>query len=322
VGIVPLRIFVTQPLLGDAIERLRTVGTVEVNPDARTILPKAKLIEAVRECEILCCLLHDRIDADVIDAAKSLLMISDGAINPTNVDVARAEARGIAVATIPNIVAEATADMQWALLLAIARRVVEADRALRGGLFPGGQSLHFAGARIAGKTFGSIGYGAIARFSAKRAHGFGMRVLYSKPRRLSEADEAADGLEYRGLDDLLRESDFVAINSAYGPETHHLIGEREIGLMKPDAYLINTARGPIIDEAALARALRAGRIAGAGLDVFENEPSVHPDLLALDNVVLTPHLGSANVDTRVAIADCIADNVLAFMNSQQKHSKF
>jgi glyoxylate reductase len=316
------RIFITQPLMGNAIERLRSVGTVEVYPDSHMILPKAQLMEAVRDCEILCCLLHDRIDAEVIDAAPSLVMISDGAINPTNINVTRARERGIVVANIPNIVAEATADMQWALLLAVARRVVEADRALRGGLFPGGQSLHFAGATVGGKTFGSIGYGAIGRFSAKRAHGFGMRVLYSKPRRLSPADEAADGLEYRDLDALLRESDFVAINAAYGPETHHLIGEREIGLMKPGAYIINTARGLIVDESALVRALVEGRIAGAGLDVFENEPSVHPDLLTFENVVLTPHLGSASVDTRVAIADCIADNVFAFMNSQGKHRKF
>jgi len=316
------RIFVTQPLLGSAIERLRTVGTVEVFPDAQTIIPRAELIEAVRECEILCCLLHDRIDAEVIDAAPSLMMISDGAINPTNINVTRARERGIAIANIPNIVAETTADMQWALLLAVARRVVEADRALRAGLFPGGQSQHFAGATIAGKTFGSIGYGAIGRFSAKRAHGFGMRVLYSKPRRLSSFEESAEGLEYRALDDLLREADFVAINAAYDSETHHLIGEHALGLMKPGAYLINTARGPIVDEAALVRALRAGQIAGAGLDVFENEPSVHPELLNLDNVVLTPHLGSASVDTRIAIADCIADNVLDFMNSQQKHRKF
>ncbi|HEY1729236.1 MAG TPA: D-glycerate dehydrogenase [Candidatus Baltobacteraceae bacterium] len=313
-----LRIFVTQPLLGNAIERLRAVGTVEVNPDSRTILPKAQLIEAVRGCDILCCLLHDRVDSEVIDAAPSLVMISDGAINPTNVNVTRARERGIVVANIPNIVAETTADMQWALLLAVARRVVEADRALRSGLFPGGQSLHFAGATVAGKTFGSIGYGAIGRFSAKRAHGFGMRVLYSKPRRLSADEEAADGIEYRSLDDLLRESDFVAINAAYGPETHHLIGARELALMKPGAYIINTSRGLIIDESALVRALVEGKVAGAGLDVFENEPSVHPDLLHFDNVVLTPHLGSASVDTRIAIADCIADNVLAFMNSQQK----
>jgi glyoxylate reductase len=307
--------------MGSAIERLRAVGTVEVNPDARTILPKAQLIEAARDCEILCCLLHDRIDADVIDAAPSLRMISDGAIHPTNVDLARASARGIVVANIPNIVAETTADMQWALLLAVSRRLIEADRALRGGLFPGGQSTHFAGATIAGKTFGSIGYGAIGRFSAKRAHGFGMRVLYAKPRRLPEADERADGLEYCSLDELLRESDFVAINAAYSPETHHLIDERALGLMKRSAYLINTARGSIVDEAALVRALCEGRIAGAGLDVFENEPNVAADLLGLDNVVLTPHLGSASIDTRVAIADCIADNVLAFMNSQQTHRK-
>jgi glyoxylate reductase len=317
-----MRILVTQPLLGTAIERLREIGNVEVYPDARTIMPKAQLIEAARDCDILCCLLHDRIDAEVIDAAPSLVMISDGAINPTNVNITRARERGIVVANIPNIVAETTADMQWALLLAVARRVVEADRALRGGLFPGGQSLHFAGATVAGKTFGSIGYGTIARFSAKRAHGFGMRVLYAKPRRLAPADEASDGVEYRSLDELLRESDFVAINAAYGPETHHLIGEREFGLMKPGAYIINTARGLIIDESALVRALVEGKIAGAGLDVFENEPSVHPDLLAFENVVLTPHLGSASADTRVAIADCMVDNVLSFMNSQQIHRKF
>lgn len=308
-----LRIFVTQPLLGTALERLRALGTVEVNSDARAILPKAKLMEAVRECEILCCLLHDRIDADVIDAAPSLRMISDGAINPTNVDVTRAAERGIIVKTIPNIVAEATADLHWALLLAAARRIVEADRELHRGLFPGGQSVHFAGARVGGATYGSIGYGAIGRYCARRARGFEMRVLYWKPRRLTAAEENADGLGYRSLDDLLRESDFVGLNCAYGPETHHLIGARELSLMKPTAFLVNTARGPIVDEAALVTALRERRIAGAGLDVFEDEPRVHPGLLGLENVVLTPHLGSATVDTRIAIADAIADNVLAFL---------
>jgi glyoxylate reductase len=307
------RIFVTQPLAGTALERLRAAGEVEVNPDASSILSRARLIEAVRRCEILCCLLHDRIDAEIIDAAPSLRMISNGAINPSNIDVERARERGIVLAGIPNIVAETTADLQWALLLAVARRVVEADRALRRGQFPGSQSLFFAGGTVGGATFGSVGYGAIGEHSAKRAHGFGMRALYTKRSRLSAAEEKAAGIEYRTLDDLLRESDFVVLNAAYSHQTHHLIGARALALMKPTAYLINTARGPIVDESALAAALRERRIAGAGLDVFEAEPRVDPELLSLDNVVLTPHIGSATHATRKAIADHIADNVLAFL---------
>jgi glyoxylate reductase len=309
------RIFVTQPLAGKALERLRSVAEVTVNSDASTILPKDKLMQGVRDCDILCCLLHDRIDADVIDAAPSLRLISDGAINPTNVDMERANARGIAVRTIPNIVAESTADLQWALLLAVARRVVEADRALRRGLFPGGQSVYFAGATVGGKTVGSIGFGAIGRHSARRARGFGMSFLYFKPNRLSSEEEAAEGIDYRSLDDLLRESDFVVINAAYRPETHHLIGAPQLAKMKPTAYLINTSRGAIIDEAALAAALRSRTIAGAGLDVFENEPRVHPGLLDLDNAVLTPHLGSAALETRIAIADYVANAVLEFLET-------
>ena len=307
------RIFVTQPLAGKALERLRAVGDVIVNSDASTILPRDRLIAGVRECEILCCLLHDRIDAEVIDAAPSLRLISDGAINATNVDMESARRRGIVVRTIPNIVAEATADLQWALLLAVARRVVEADRALRRGLFPGGQSVYFAGASVTGKVVGSIGYGAIGRHSARRARGFGMPFLYWKPRRLESDAEEADGIAYRELADLLRESDYVVINAAYNEQTHHLVGARELGLMKPTAFLVNTARGAIVDEAALVDALRAHGIAGAALDVFENEPRVHPGLLQLDNVVLTPHLGSATLDTRIAIADCIAGAVLEFL---------
>ena len=307
------RIFVTQPLAGSAIERLRRLGDVDMNPDATRILPKDQLLAAVRDCEILCCLLHDRIDSDVIDAAPKLRMISDGAIYPTNVDTVRAKERGIPVATIPNIVAEATADLQWALLLAVARRIVEADRALRRGLFPGGQSLHFAGSTVSGKTFGSVGFGEIAKFSARRARGFGMRVLYTKRTRLPGDEETQHRLEFCDLETLLRESDFVALNAAYSPETHHLIGARALSLMKSTAYLVNTARGPIVDEAALVAALRERKIAGAGLDVYEDEPRVHPGLLELDNVVLTPHLGSASLDTRIAIADCIVENVMKFV---------
>ena len=312
-----MRIFVTQPLAGTALERLRKLGEVDVNEDATTILSRPRLLEGVARCEILCCLLHDRIDAEVIDAAPSLRMISNGAINPTNVDVERAAVRGITVACIPNIVAETTADLQWALLLAVARRIAEADRELRRGLFPGGQSLHFAGATVGGATFGTIGYGAIARHSVRRAHGFGMRVLYTKRTRLSAAEEADEGVEYRSLDDLLRESDFVVLNAAYHEGTRRLIGAREISLMKASAYLINTSRGPIVDETALAAALRERRIAGAALDVFEAEPRIHHELLGLDNVVLTPHIGSATHATRAEIAGVMVENVRKFLETRR-----
>lgn len=307
------RVFVTQPLAGTALDRLRAAADVEVNPDAARILPKAQLLDAMAGCDVLCCLLHDRIDAEVIDAAPRLRLISNGAISASNVDVTHAQRRGIPVALIPNIVAETTADLQWALLLAVARRIVEADRGLRKGLFPGSQSLHFAGADIHAATLGTIGLGAIGLGTARRARGFGMRVLYTKRRRLTAAEEAAEGVAYRSLEQLLQASDFVVLNAAYTPQTHHLIGAHELALMKPTAYFVNTARGPMVDEAALAAALRAGRIAGAGLDVFEDEPRVHPDLLSLENVVLTPHIGSATLQTRAHIADCIVANVLTFL---------
>ncbi|MBV8151605.1 MAG: D-glycerate dehydrogenase [Candidatus Eremiobacteraeota bacterium] len=284
-----------------------------VNPNAREILPFARLVASIARCDVLCCLLHDTIDATVIDAAPTLRMISDGAINPTNVDVAHARKRGIVVATIPNVVAEATAELQWALLLAIARRIPEADRELRRGLFPGAQSVYLMGAAVGGKVLGSIGFGAVGLESAKRARGFGMQILYTKRERLGREQESEAGIEFRSLDDLLRESDFVVLNAAYTAENHHLIGARELGLMKPTAYFINTSRGPLVDEAALAGALRRQAIAGAALDVYEHEPRVHVDLIELDNVVLTPHLGSGTLETRVRIADCIVDNVLAFL---------
>lgn len=311
-----MRIFVTQPLLGDALTRLKALGEVRVFPDASRILPRQTLLEEVARSDILCCLLHDRVDREVMDAAPSLRLIANGAVVPANVDMAHATARGIAVTAIPNLVAETTADLQWGLLLAVSRRIVEGDRALRGGLFPGSQSAYFAGGEVYGQTLGTVGLGAIGRAVAVRARGFSMRVLYHQRHRLPPAEEQTLGVEYRPLEQLLSESDFVTINASYHPDTHHLIGEQELGWMKPSAYLVNTSRGPIVDEAALARALAARRIAGAALDVYEQEPEVHPDLLRLDNVVLTPHLGSATRPVRERIASVIADNVEAFITGK------
>jgi glyoxylate reductase len=261
--------------------------------------------------------MHDAVDAEVIAAGTGLRVIASMSIVPATVDVAAATARRIPVTTIPPIVTEATADLHWALLLAVARRVVEADGALRRGVFPGSQSLHFAGAAVHGKTLGIIGLGRIGRAVARRARGFDMTILYTKRSRLSETEERDLGVAYVPLDDLLRRADFVSLNAAFTRETYHLIGARELSLMKPTASLINTARGPMVDEAALVEALTSRRIAGAALDVFEDEPRVHPGLLSLDRVVLTPHLGSAVGELRERMAHIVVDNILAVIQGER-----
>jgi glyoxylate reductase len=311
------RVLLTQPIPEGPLARLRSVADVHMFPDSSRIMSAEEIIAALGSSEVLYCLLQNRIDARVIEAGRNLRLIADCAIVPGNVEVAAATSRGIVVTVIPNIVAESTADLQWGLLLAIGRRIVEADRALRKGMFPGSQSLQFAGGEVSGRTLGTIGLGAIGAGIARRARGFNMRVLYTKRTRLSAAEEAALSIQYRELDDLLRESDFVVINASLHAGTTHLIGARELALMKSTAYLVNTARGAIVDEQALVDALRSRRIAGAGLDVFEHEPTVHRDLFRLENVVLTPHLGSITVPTLERIASAVVDNILAFLRGDR-----
>jgi glyoxylate reductase len=309
------RVFVSQPIPASALARLRTLAEVETGEDASRILPRTELIERLRRADVLVHLMHDAVDAGVIAAAPRLKMIASMAIVPATVDVAAASARKIAITTIPPIVTEATADLHFALLLASARRVVEADAALRKGTFPGSQSMHFAGAGVHGKTIGIVGLGRIGRSLARRARGFDMTVLYTKRSRLPEAEE--QGASYTTLDDLLRRSDFISVSCALTPETRHLIGARELLLVKPGAILVNTARGPVVDEAALVAALTEGRLAGAGLDVYEEEPRVHPGLPALVNVVLLPHLGSAVFELRERMAHVVVDNIQAFLEGKR-----
>jgi len=310
-------IFVTQPIPAKALARLREMGNVEINPDSTHIITKPELIAALGRNDYLVCLLHDRVDAEVINASPNLRLIASMAITPAGVDVRAATARRIPVTTISPLVTEATADLNWALLLAVARRIVEGDRALRSGIFPGSQSIHLVGGEVNGKTLGIVGLGAIGEAVARRARGFSMRILYTKRRRLDEAREAALGVEFRSLDDLLKESDFVSVNAVLSPETVHLIGQRELALMRPSAYLVSTARGPIVDEKALVRALEEKRIAGAALDVYEREPMVEPGLINLANVVLTPHLGSAALDTREKVAAILVDNAIAVIEGRR-----
>jgi glyoxylate reductase len=312
------KIFITQPVAASAIERLRAVADVEVNPDTLHKVTKSELLEKMPQLDFVFCLLHDKIDRDVIAAGTRLRAIASMKITPSDIDVAEATSRRIPVTVIAPIVTEATADIHFALLLAVARRVVEGDRLVRAGIFPGAQSAHLLGAWVHGKTIGLIGGGGrIGRAVAKRAQGFSMRTLYWTPRRKPENEERAAGLEYVPYDKLLSESDFVSVHAPFNAETRHLVGERELRLMKPSAFLVNSSRGPIVDEKALVRALAERRIAGAGLDVYENEPQVEPELLSMQNVVLTPHLGSAVTQLRESMANVVVDNIMAVLEGRQ-----
>jgi glyoxylate reductase len=312
------RIFVTQPVAESALARLRAVASVKVFPDDSKIIPKTALIAAVKKADILFCLLHDKIDKAVVAANPKLRLIAAQSISPSNIDVAEATARRIAVTVVPPVTTEATADLNFGLMLAVARRMVEGDRLVRAGKFPGGQSRHLLGSFVWGKTIGLIGGGGlIGKAVARRAHGFGMRMLYWTPRRKPEAEEREAGLTYVPLDELLRQSDFVSLHQPLNASTRHQIGARELGLMKTSAFLINTARGPIVDEAALVRALKGKKIAGAGLDVFEHEPKVSAELKKMKNVVIVPHLGSATTEVREEMAGIVVDNILALLEGRQ-----
>jgi len=312
------RIFVTQPVHESALARLRAVAEVTANPDARQVIPRDRLIAGVRGCDILFSLLHDRIDRDVIAANPKLLAIASMAITPDNIDVAAATARRIPVTVVPALAVESTADTHFALLLAVARRVVEGDQLLRAGIFPGSQANYLLGSGVHGKTIGLVGgRGRIGRAVAARARGFSMSILYCGPRPMEKAEEKRLGAIYVPLDRLLAEADFVSLHPSLTEETRHMIDARALALMKPTAFLINTARGAVVDEAALIKALTEKRIAGAGLDVFENEPDVNRALTRLPNVALTPHLGSAVVEVRDAMANAVVDNIVALLEGRQ-----
>jgi glyoxylate reductase len=312
-----MRVFVTQPIGPTALERLRGMAEVTVNPDASRILEKTKLIAGVRKADILFSLLHDRVDREVFAANPKLHALTSMAITPDNIDVAEATKRKIPVTVIPPIVTEATADLTFGLMIAVARRMLEGDKLVRAGKFPGAQSNHLAGAWVWGKVLGLVGgKGGIGRAVARRAQGFGMRVLYCGPRRMPEEEEQRRAMTFVPFDELLQWSDFVSLHAPLKPETRHMIGARALARMKPTAFLINTARGPIVDEAALVRALTKQQIAGAGLDVFEREPKVSAALTKMKNVVLAPHLGSAVAELRDVMANVVVDNIFAILEGR------
>ncbi|MBV8538169.1 MAG: D-glycerate dehydrogenase [Alphaproteobacteria bacterium] len=312
------RVFITQPVAPRAIERLRAATDVELNPDPLRVLSKAELCEAVKRHDILFSLVQDFVDADVIAANPTLRMLATMTITPKdNIDVAAATARRIPITVIPALVTEATADVAFALLLAVGRRIVEGDRMVRAGTFPGAQSMVLEGGAVSGKTLGLVGVGKVGRAVARRARGFDMRILYHDPRRLPEVEERELGLIWVPFERVFAESDFVSVHAPLSDQTRHLVSAREFALMKPAAYFLNTSRGPIVDEKAMVRALQEKRIAGAALDVFENEPLVAPELLAMSNVVMVPHIGSAVSELREQMAHVVVDNILAVIDGRR-----
>ncbi|HEU4371649.1 MAG TPA: D-glycerate dehydrogenase [Methylomirabilota bacterium] len=284
--------------------------------DSDQPLPKAELIRRLQGRDGLICHIISPIDDELLGACPGLKVVCNVAVGYNNIDVAAARRRGVVVTNTPDVLTETTADFAWALLMAAARRVVEADRYARSGQWKTWKWDLLWGADIHGKTLGVVGFGRIGRAVARRALGFDMRVLYHDSVRADAAAERELRATATDLDTLLRESDFVSLHTLLSPETRHLIDERTLRRMKKTAVLVNAARGPVVDEAALVTALAEGWIAGAGLDVFEEEPAIHPGLPPLANVTLAPHIASASGETRVAMATLAVRNCLAVLEGK------
>jgi gluconate 2-dehydrogenase len=306
------KILVTRATFPETLERLARHFEVESNPDD-TIWTGDALARRLQDKQGALTTGSDRIDAALLAACPQLRICANAMVGYNNFDVAAMTARGVVGTNTPDVLTETTADFGFALILAAARRLTESERFLRRGEWRKSDYLLFAGADVHGSTLGIIGMGRIGQAIARRgAHGFGMKVIYHNRSRLDAAFEAACNARYVSKDDLLRNADHVLLVLPYSAASHHTIGAAELALMKPSATLTNIARGGIVDDAALALALREHRIAAAALDVYEGEPALHPDLLTLANAVLTPHIASATVATRRAMAGLAADNLIAF----------
>lgn len=311
---MPQSVCVTRVIPQPGIDLLKQHFTVHVNEEDAP-LSQNELEKAASSHDALVTLLTDRVDRSVIGAGKGRVkVIANVAVGYDNIDVQAADAHGIVITNTPGILTDTTADFAWALLMAAGRRVAEGDRFLRAGHFDGWGIMMLLGGDVHGKTLGLVGFGRIGQAMARRARGFDMSVLYFDP-AITSPDAARDsGAERVTLEELFRLSDFVSVHTPLTQDTHHLIDSDALAAMKSSAYLINTSRGPVVDEPALAQALRAGVIAGAALDVFEREPEVDSRLLELENVLLTPHIASATVETRTRMATMAAENVIAVLS--------
>ena len=311
------KVFITRRLPDIDLDKLEQIAEVETWNQTQEP-PYSLLLEKAKKIDGLLCLLTDRIDKQLIETATSLKVISQMAVGYDNIDIAAATARGIPIGNTPGVLTNATADLTWALLMAAARRIVEAERFVRTGHWQTWSPTLLLGADLSGSTLGIIGFGRIGQAVARRAKGFELRLLYySRQRRERELERAME-IEYAELDTLLQESDFITLHASLTPDTYHLMGDRQFALMKSSAILINTARGSMVDSEALFRALSTGQIAGAALDVTEPEPlPPSSPLLELDHVIITPHIGSASKQTRTKMAQMAVDNLIAGLQGEK-----
>lgn len=308
-------VFVTRKIPQPGLDILKAhCKTVDINPQDR-VLTRAELIQSVRERDGVLCLLTDTVDDEILAAANKARIFANHAVGYNNIDIEAATERRIMVTNTPGVLTETTADLTWALILSVARRIVECDRFTRTGKFQGWGPLLMLGSEVHGKVLGIVGAGRIGTAVAKRAVGFGMTVLYNDT--ISNTEMVAMGAEWVDLETLLNQSDYVTLHVPLADETRHLIGAPELSMMKTSAFLINTCRGPVVDEEALTSSLRTREIAGAGLDVYEDEPEINTGLTDLDNVVLLPHIGSGTVEARTKMATMAAENLIAGLKGEQ-----
>lgn len=305
-----ISVLVTGNLPDDVTASLRAEFDVTMHPLDRPMEREA-ILSAVRGKHGLLCMITDTVDDELLDQAPDIKIVANFGVGFNNIDVDAATARGIMVTNTPGVLTDATADLTMALILAVGRRVVEGDKHTRRGKFRFWAPYYFLGHEITGKTLGIIGMGRIGRAVAHRASGFSMPVLYHNRHRLPDEKEQALGARYVDLETLLQQSDFVSLHVPLTPETHHLISSRQLAAMKSGAFLINTSRGPVVDETALLHALEKKQIGGAGLDVYEHEPALTPGLEKLDNIVLLPHMGSATEETRRRMGAMAVENLMA-----------
>lgn len=311
-----MKVLITSRLTGEMRSMVERAGhEVEMNPgDGK--MDRGELLERVGDKEGLLCNIVDRIDGELLDHAPRLRIIANYGVGFDHVDVEEVTRRGIPVTNTPGVLTDATADTAFALILATARRVVEGDHMARTDGFREWAPFRFLGTQVSGKTLGIVGFGRIGRAVARRAAGFDMTILVHSRTRLEADEERRLGVCWTTFEELLARSDFVSLHVPLGPGTRHLVGESRLRLMKPSAILVNTSRGPVVDEAALVRALEEGVIAGAGLDVYEREPDLAPGLAARRNAVLLPHVGSATVETRTRMGLMAIENLLAGLRGE------
>jgi glyoxylate reductase len=312
-----MKIFVTRKVPGKALERLSSGNDVEISEFDRP-LKEEELVEKVKDCDALLTLLTDRVDGALMDAAgPQLKIISNYAVGFDNVDVKAASERGVVVTNTPSDeVNEAVAEHTWALILSLARRIVEADESTRRGAYRGWEPDTFLGTTLAGKTLGIIGLGRIGSMVARRAAGYKMKILYNKRTRDDKLEKEL-GVHFADKDRLLSESDFITLHVPLTEETRHMINKETLAKMKKRSYLVNTSRGPVVNEHDLVEALRSGHLAGAGLDVYDNEPDIDPELIGMQNAVLTPHIASATWEAREKMTGQAVDAILDVSRGQK-----